>query len=154
LQLDVFMVSILSDGELSDTGVYTIALFIANVVIIPSKAITAIAAPIISQSWTKNNTQKIQNIYRKSSLNGLIAGIFLMICIWLSIDDLFRIMPNGERYDGGKYVVLILGLTKLFDMATSVNQHVIGYSKYFRFNFYAVLILAILNIFSNYIFIP
>ncbi len=63
-------------------------------------------------------------------------------------------MPNGERYAGGKYVVLILGIGKLFDLVTGANHIIIGYSPYFRFNFYAVVALAVLNVVFNLLLIP
>jgi O-antigen/teichoic acid export membrane protein len=42
----------------------------------------------------------------------------------------------------------------LVDLATSVNTDIIGFSKKYQFNFYALFILAILNIASNLYFIP
>ncbi len=54
----------------------------------------------------------------------------------------------------GKIVILILGIAKLFDMITSVNELIISYSKYFRFNLFALLVLAVLNVIANLIFIP
>jgi O-antigen/teichoic acid export membrane protein len=74
--------------------------------------------------------------------------------VWLSIDDLFKILPNEQELSKGKYVILFLGFSKLVDMATSVNDQIIAYSKYFRFNFYTVLILAVLNIICNITLIP
>lgn len=153
-RIDVFMVAFMAVDDLKDVAVYTIAMFIANIIAVPARAINHIASPIVAQSWKVNDLKSIKEIYSKSSIVLLTIGSFFFIGIWCSVDDLFTLMPKEEIYSQGKYVIFILGLGKLFDLATGSNEQIISYSKYFRFNFYAVLILAVVNIIANYIFIP
>ncbi len=153
-RIDVFMVALMADKNLKDVAIYTIAMFIANIIAVPARAIANIASPIIAESWKQNDIANIKDIYSKSSIVLLTVGLFFFIGIWCSIDDLFSLMPKEEVYSQGKWVIFILGLGKLFDLATGANEQIISYSKYFRFNFYAVLILAVINIIANYIFIP
>jgi len=151
-RIDLFMVATLLGWSYG--GVYSIVLIISQVIEIPKQAIASIINPIISEAWKKNDLAHIDELYKKSALNQLIAGIFIFIGIWLSIDDLFSLIPNGEDYRSGKMVILILGIAKLVDMAAGVNGIIITYSKYFRFNFYAILVLAVLNVVNNYLLIP
>lgn len=152
IKIDMMMVpALLGTSEL---GIYTIAFFMGTVIEIPRKMLAQISSPVISQAWAENNTQKIEQIYRESSLNQLIIGGAVFILIWASIDDIFRLIPNGEEYEQGKYVVLFIGLTRLVDMATGLNYEIIMQSKYFRFNFWTVSLLAGLIILSNLWFIP
>ncbi len=151
-RIDTFMVGSLLD--LDYTGIFTIALTIGAAIEIPKKAITGIATPIVSQAWKDNDIPQIEELYKKTSLVQFIIGSLLLVCIWSSIDDLFSILPNGEQYAVGKYVVLILGLAKVIDMVTGINNEIISYSKYFRFNFYAILCLAAFNIITNLLLIP
>lgn len=153
-RIDIFMLAILATNDLADVGVYSIAMFMANVITVPARAINNISAPVLAESWKTNDIDNIKSVYSKSSVVLLTLGLLFLIGIWSSIDDIFTLMPNGENYAIGKYVILILGIGKLFDLATGNNGQVIGYSKYFRFNFYAVLILAVINVISNFIFIP
>ncbi len=153
-RIDVFMIAMLAANDLKDVGVYSIALFMANVITVPARSINNISSPIIAESWKSKDIENIRSVYSKSSIVLLTLGLLFLIGIWSSIDDIFALMPNGEKFAIGKYVILILGIGKLFDLATGNNDQIIGYSKYFRFNFYAVLILAVLNVISNYIFIP
>lgn len=153
-QLDIFMVSILATGELAAVGVYYIALVISGIISLPLRALYPITAPILAEAFKEKKLLKVEEIYKKVALNLLITGCFLFSLIWLSIDDIFEIMPKGELYKGGKYVVLILGIAKIFDMITGMNDHIIAYSKFFRFNFYAVLFLGVINVVNNYFFIP
>lgn len=152
VKLDLFMVGTLMG--LTFTAVFSIAMFIADVLDVPRRAIEGISAPIVAQAWKENNLQEIKNIYQKSSLNQFLAGWFMLIGIWTCIDHLFAIMPNGAQYAEGKYVVLILGIGRLIDLVTGVNHIIISYSKYYKFNFYVILTLGVLNIIGNLIFIP
>ena len=151
-RIDTLMVAAMV--SISAGGVYAIVNVISEVINKPYKGINAIAAPIISKSWNNNDLDEIKKIYQKSSITLLVAGWFIFLGTWLSIDDLFLIMYKSEVMATGKYVILFLGLARLFDLATSVNSFIIIYSKKFRFNFYAILVLAILNIIFNLIFIP
>ena len=151
-RIDMFMVGSLIDLETA--GVYTIAMFVSTVVGVPMKSIYAIYAPVVADAWSKNDLQKIKADYQTTSLNLTILGALILTGIWASIDFFFLLIPNGVDYIAGKYVVLLLGITKLVDMSTSLNTHIIAYSKLYRFNLYISLVLAFLNIVFNLIFIP
>ena len=151
-KIDTLMVGGLIDVR--HAGIYTIAATLTEVIIKPSRAIFGIAGPIIAKSWEENDMEEIKMIYQKSSLNLLIVGIFIFLGVWLSIEALFSLMPNTEELLVGKYVILFLGMARLVDMATSVNNEILNYSKYFRFSLYAMLLLAVFNIICNLIFIP
>ena len=153
--IDTIMVGALIDFESS--AIYTIPNFISNAIDAPRKALSSIAAPLIAESWKKNDLPHIKMLYQKTSLNQLIVGVLLFLLAWSCIDDIYNLIPAGpkkETYEAGKYVVLILGLSKVLDMATGVNSEIIGYSRYFRFNFYAILILTVFAIISNWLLIP
>ncbi|MFN7116092.1 MAG: polysaccharide biosynthesis C-terminal domain-containing protein [Saprospiraceae bacterium] len=62
-------------------------------------------------------------------------------------------MANGEKYIPYKNIVFILGISSLLDMVTSINTHIIAYSRHFRFAFYVIIVLAGLNIIFNYLLI-
>lgn len=141
-------------ANLSCVGIYSISIFLAGIIEVPTRAIISIIQPIVAQAWKDLDLEHIQELYTKASLNLMIVGVLILAIIWASIDDLFSFMQNGELYRLGKYVFLFIGLTKLFDMATSINTPIIGFSEYFRFNFYAILVLAVFNIGANLLLIP
>jgi O-antigen/teichoic acid export membrane protein len=63
-------------------------------------------------------------------------------------------MPNGNFYEAGAYVVLLIGGTKLVDMIFGPSSEIIVLSKYYWFNIIVVSILAISGLILNYILIP
>ncbi|TVR84936.1 MAG: hypothetical protein EA409_00205 [Saprospirales bacterium] len=150
--MDSFMVGTLF--SLEGLAVFYIAFVITSVMNVPYLAINSISGPIIANAWHKDNRKEIMDLYSKSSLVLLTIGFGLFILIWTNIDSFYSIMPNGDLYVAGKSVILILGISRLLDLATGLNSAVIGYSKYYRYNFYFMGILAVANILLNLWLIP
>ncbi|QHT70487.1 oligosaccharide flippase family protein [Rhodocytophaga rosea] len=151
-KIDFLMLGAMVGPE--SVAIYTIAFFMGTIIEIPRRAIAQISTPILSQAWQRNDLPQIEDIYKRSALNQLIIGSLLFLGIWCNTDAVFNLIPNGEIYRAGKYVVLFIGLARLFDMATGVNGEIILQSRYFRFNLISVAILAILIVGTNFIFIP
>ena len=109
--------------------------------------------PIISQSWKTNDFTTLQKTYKQASINQQIIGSLLFCLLWINIDNIYNVLPKGSYYEAGKYVVLFIGGSKLLDMIFGINGEMIGFSKYYKFNFYATIILAFIAIASNLYFI-
>lgn len=152
MKLDVLMLAALLNQK--EVGVFTIAFFIGNVLEIPRKSIAQISQPIIAQAWNENNLALIQKMYAQSSRNALIVGSWFFLGIWLNIDSLFSFIPNNIVYQNGKYVVLLVAITRLIDMGMGLNNEIITQSKYYFFNFLSIIFLLFLVVVLNMIFIP
>lgn len=150
-QIDRVMVPTLTDLKQAD--IYAITLFIGNSIEIPVRTIIAVTSPIIAKAWYDKDHGTIRSLYSKASLNLFLIGLYLFLGIWLCLEDLFHITGKYEALMAGKWVVFMVGATKLFDLATSVNGQIIGYSKFYYFNLFAIVILGVSNAFLNYFFI-
>jgi O-antigen/teichoic acid export membrane protein len=139
---------------LAQTGIYTIAFFIATVIEIPKRSLVQSVIPFVSESNKNEDFKHLDLLYKKSSINQLIIGSLIFIGIWSNINNLFNLMPHGNIYSAGKWVVFYIGLSKLFDLATGVNAEIIGTSKYYKYNLVFMMMLGILAIITNVIFIP
>ncbi len=152
--IDKAMIPLLMSEQGSEAnGIFAILGYIGTAIDIPRRSLEKIMAPVVSSSIQNNDWENIKKLYWKSSINQLIAGCLLFLGIWLNLDSFFDIMPNGDSYRPWRIIVLTLGMSAIVDMATGINSHIIAYSKYFRFNFYLVLILSLLNVMFNYLFI-
>ena len=151
LKVDILMVGWLS--TLSAAGIYSVVAIISEVLDTPRKAIESITNPIVSSHLKTDNMDELEQLYRSSSLHLILAGMGLFLLISLNIDYLFALMPDGERFVPGKWVVVVLMLGTLYDLFTSINSAIIIYSRYYRWNFYATISFAILVVVSNYFFI-
>lgn len=152
--VDRTMITVLiPNSGLAETGIFSIVAYIGTTIDIPRKSLERITAPVVANAIEEQNWGHVADLYRRGSINLLIIGALLFLGIWLNIDSVFAIMSNGEKYAAAKDIVFILGISSLIDMTTSINTHIISYSRYFRFAFYVIIILAGLNILFNYLFI-
>lgn len=141
-------------GGLGSTAIFDIASRIALVISIPRNAIVMISAPIISEAYTRNDIAHIDTIYKKSSLNLFIIGSFLFLGIWTNIDAIFGIIPKSDIYSQGKWVVLMVGISRIVDMMTGLNTEILTNSKYYRYDIVFMLFFTILILFSSQFLIP
>ena len=132
------------------TGVYTIAFFIANVVEVPYRSLGAIARPIVAAAAKDEDWGEVTNIAKKVSLHQLLVSTTILLLIWINLDALFAIIPNGGEYKGGRWVVLILGLAKVVNSTMGISVDVLNYSKRFRMGLVFVLILSFGMVLMNY----
>jgi O-antigen/teichoic acid export membrane protein len=150
--IDTIMVGSMIDiGE--TTAIYSIGAVISNILIMPNQAVAGISNPIISNYWSTNNIKDLQTLYQKASVNLVAVGLLLFIGIWVSIDDVFSIMKNGETISAAKGVILYLGLARLFSMLCGINGMVLNLSPKYAYGTVSILFMAVLNIFTNYYFI-
>src|SRR5690606_40734310 len=66
-RIDSIMITTMIDAE--SNGTFAIALFIANVIAIPTDAIGQITSPILSQAFQDNNLAHIRMLYKRTSIN-------------------------------------------------------------------------------------
>ncbi len=151
-KVDAFMIS--SMIGLGSTGIYTISYFMTSIIEIPSRATLQISAPFVSESLEKNDIPRLKDLYVRYSSNQAIIGGLLLILLWANINSIFELMPNGDLYEAGKYVVLFVGLGKLIDVTTGINNLILIYSKYHRYLILFVLTLGIITVSGNLILIP
>ncbi len=150
-RVDVIMIGSMLSMEA--VGIYSILMFLTNVIEIPRRSISKIASPIISNAWEVSDVDEIEGIYKKSSINIMIAAIGVFLVIWFSLPVLDWLATGVDRFYVGRYVFLFLALGKLIDSLMSVNSEVIIYSKYYKANLYFVLFLGISNVILNYLLI-
>lgn len=148
--IDKIMINSMLD--ISSTGIYATAAFFGIVILIPSRSLLKIASAVIADAWKKNDTTIIKDIYYKSCINQFIIALLLFIGIWANIDNVFELITKD--FASGKYVIFFICLTNLIDMGTGANGIIISTSKYYYWQTYFIIFLAVLVIVFNYIFIP
>lgn len=151
-KLDIIMLGSLAG--LNEIGIYSTMLYLATIIEMPRRALMQISNPIIAEHIANDEIDKVASLYKKTSINQLIVGTILFLLIWFNIDALFDLMPKGEVFRNGKWVVFIVGVTKLYDLATGINSQILLNSKFYRFSLIAIFLLSILAIASNYLLIP
>jgi len=150
INIDSIMISTLVG--MNAAGIYATVFYFAYVITIPYRSMERITASVISEFWNKNNISGIFDIYKRSCVNQAVIALFLFIMIWCNEHNIFRFLP--PEFSNGRYVILFLGIGNFINMASGVNNSIIGTSNFYKFQTYVQIILIFLLILTNYIFIP
>ena len=151
-KLDIFMVS--AKMGLDFAGIYSIAFYMAAIIEIPSRSITSISSPIVSKALKEEDLESANLLYKKVSLHQLIAGSLIFVLVWVNIDNIFAVIPNGAVYSQGKWVVFFIGISKLIEVTLGFGGIMISYTRYFRWFFFFTLFMAAVTVVTNNMFIP
>ncbi|MUV03733.1 oligosaccharide flippase family protein [Flavobacterium rakeshii] len=127
-------------------GIFGNAVTIASAMQVPAVGLFALYAPIISDYLKSENFKDLHVKYKETARLLFFIGALLYSCIFLGIDDLFRLLPSYDKLSQMIPVICISGFSVLINMATGFNTEIITYSKYYRFNMIAILCLVGLNV--------
>lgn len=150
LEIDKFMIPQLK--HIAEVAYYSVGVYIASVIGIPSRAMQQIINPITAKALNKGDMAEVEDLYHKSSLNLLIVGGLLFLLINTNIADLYLIIDKPE-YTVGIYVVLMISVSELIKLALGTNGAILTNSKYYRILFYYSIAMAVCVIFLNRLFI-
>lgn len=152
LLMDFDKVMIPSYRNISDNALYSVAIFIATVIAVPSRAMLQIIYPITARLMNENKYRELNELYKKSAINLQVFGGLVLLGIFLNIKELYKLIP-GE-YSGGIAVVFIIGLTKFYDVILGNNNAIILNTKYYKSVLFFGLLLVFMMIGLNMILIP
>lgn len=150
LEVDRFMIN--QYIQIENVAYYTVAIFMATVIIVPSRAMHQITYPLTASLLHKEDMEGLRLLYRKSSQSLLTVAGLIYLLILLNLEDLYRLLP--ENYSGGFIVVLLIGGIKLFDSFLGINNAILYNSKYYRSLLLMGVLLAGLTILLNMWLIP
>ncbi len=139
---------------LSYTGIFAIATYIAVMVSIPYRSVTAITQPEMATAIKENDTPTIQRLLNQASTNLMLIGGFILLAIWINIDFIFLILPNGATYAVARQVVLLLGLGQLLVASFNIFLPTLSYSKFYALSLLNSLVLTIAALLLNNALIP
>ena len=139
---------------LDSTGIFAIATYIAVMVSIPNRSVSAIASPQLARTIKEQNREECSHLIRQVTRNMLLIGGFILLAIWINVDLIFHILPNGADYLSAKYVVLILGLSQLILGTFTICLNTLNYSRFYAFSLLFSIVLTGSSIFLNYLLIP
>ena len=137
-----------------ENGIYSTVFSVVQLISIPSMGLYNISAPIISKHFADDTIKELDVYYKKTSLSLFFLGLVLFSCIAVGYPYLTDFMPkSGKLLLEAQPLVWVIGFALLFELATGFNSHIISMSKYYRFNIYVMLFLAILTTSLNFYFI-
>ena len=150
LEIDRFMIN--QFIQIENVAYYTVAIFIASVIAVPSRAMHQITYPLTAEILNKKDLVALKELYQKSSLTLFIIAGLVFVLIILNLNDLFMLVP--ETYRGGFYIVGLIGLAKVFDALLGNNNAILFNSDYYRALLIMGAFLAVCAVLLNIWLIP
>jgi O-antigen/teichoic acid export membrane protein len=151
-KLDSLMVTALIGFEAN--AIYTTAFYMATVIEIPRRALSQANSTLMARAFEQQALPEVSALYTKTSINQFIIGALLLIGVWANLHNIYQLMPNGELYQTGFTVVLIIGAAKLLDMTFGPNSELLVMSQFYWLNTLAIMTMAIIGVTLNYLLIP
>lgn len=145
---------ITAEMGLSYTGIYAIATYMAMMVSIPYRSLTAIASPQLSMAIKQDDRAETGTLLAQVGGNLLLVGGLLLAAVWVNIDLIFAILPNGATYAVARRTVLLLGVGQLFVATFQFVVTALSYSRYYPFSLLFSFVLTVLALLLNNLFIP
>ena len=146
LEIDKFMIPQLK--QIAEVAYYSVGVYIASVIGIPSRAMQQIINPLTAKELNENNLKEVANLYQKSSITLLIAGGLLFLLINVNVKDLY-VLINKPEYSVGVLIVLMISVSELYKLALGTNGAILSNSKYYRVYFYLSIAMALSVIILN-----
>lgn len=150
MHVDVIMVSALID--LTASGIYAIAVFIAAIVRVPGRLINQISGPLVARHFQDGDMESIRKLYRQSAVSQFIIGAGITLLLMVNYHTINLYLQEGYR--NMFFILLWLCIGNILDMMTGINGVIITNSRYYRFDLYANVFLVVLTIVTNFLLIP
>ena len=150
LEIDKFMIG--QYIQIEKVAFYGVAIYIATVVGVPARSMHQITNPITAVFLNNKDTNGLQVLYKKSSLNLFIISGFIFLLIVLNINELYTLIP--PEFSNGLIVVFLVSIAKLSDNLIGNNNAILFNSDYYRIVLLLGVLLAITAILLNMMLIP
>lgn len=147
-KIDLFFVGKYTD--LSNIAFYTTASYFVLFLMVPYNSVLAISFPEIVKLYTLREKERLSIMIKSNAMFGLILSIYCFLIIWLNIDFIYTLIPNGELYEKGKYVFLILATGKLIDISIGSLGQLIVASQWYNYTLLFSIITSVIGIVSGY----
>lgn len=145
----LLIASVLKEG-LAAVAVYSLAQNIGSLIQAPQRGIISSSIAALSQAWKDKDMERIQRIYKQSSINQLIFSVAMFALIWLNFTDGFFTFKMQKSYLDARWIFFFIGLYRIVDMGSGVNSQIIATSIRWRFEFFTGILLLLITLPLNY----
>ncbi|MFC5284578.1 lipopolysaccharide biosynthesis protein [Pedobacter alpinus] len=149
--IDVILLKVYTTEQ--NVGYYYTMFAIAMVISLPAKALNTTSYQIIADAWKTDDLQKINKIYKKTSLVQFIIGCLLLIGLIANWQNILVMLKKPE-YVNYYSVFVVVAIGFLFDITGGLNGAIISFSKKYKLVMYILVSAAALCAFLNVLFIP
>ena len=134
-------------------GVYSIAFFIGSFVDGIRRPVSQALSPQFANLWNENNKEAISKMYGRTSRVLMAVALTSFVVIVPNLDFIFSLIPDPERFEGAKSVVVLILLSRVIDYSFGSNGEMLSNGPYFKWNLIAISALVALLVSLNFVLI-
>lgn len=138
--------------QIDNVAYYSVAIFMATAIAVPSRAMHQITYPLTAEILNNKDFKALNKLYQKSALTLFVISGLLFILIMMNLDDLYTLLDPA--YSQGFLVVFLIGFTKVYDAMLGNNNAILYNSDYYQALLFMGVLVAIIAILLNLWLIP
>lgn len=135
-------------------GVYRIAMYMGIISEIPSRSLFAIAQPIAAEAIKNNDTSALEKLLKSVSINLMVISSAVFLLLYINVDNIFALIPNGDKYESGKWVMVFIALAGVINITFTFSLNILQLSKHYMYYLPFLVFLSALGILGNKLLIP
>jgi O-antigen/teichoic acid export membrane protein len=149
--MDQIMIGALLGDGLRHVAHYAVAFYFGSVIAAPGRALYQAALPMLAEAWKRKDMVALQQLYRRSALVQILIGGFLFLLMWMSLDDLFHLLPM--EYSRGTEVAWIIGLAYVINTSVGLNTGILSMSRSYKLDAWSSIAMIGVNAVANFFLI-
>lgn len=146
----IVIASVLEDG-IDKAGIFGLATLMTSIIQAPQRSVISASIPHLSRAWKEKNTELLQRVYQRSSINLLIFSCGIFILIALNYTEAILALDLKPSYLDGYPAFLLLGITTVIELGTGINAQIMVTSNYWRFELISGCVLLCLMLPLTYV---
>jgi O-antigen/teichoic acid export membrane protein len=151
-RVDSFMIAGMLGLE--SLGIYRIAMYMGIISEIPSRSLFAIAQPVAAEAIKNNDTEALSKLLKQVSINLMLISSAIFLLLYVNVDNIFELVPNGQRYESGKWVMVFIALAGVINITFTFSLNILQLSKHYMYYLPFLLLLSLCGILGNKLLIP
>ena len=131
---------------LESLGIYRIAMYMGIISEIPSRSLFAIAQPVAAEAIKNNDTEALSKLLKQVSINLMLISSAIFLLLYVNVDNIFELVPNGQRYESGKWVMVFIALAGVINITFTFSLNILQLSKHYMYYLPFLLLLSLCGI--------
>jgi len=138
--------------SIENISYYNVAVFVATVIAIPARGMAQIVHPLTAGFFNAGNLDKVENLYKRSSLNlSIVAGLLLLLII-CNVKEFYMFLP--PEFAVAIPVVFLISIVKYSENLLGSNNAILYNTNLYQWTLWLGLVFAIMAILLNLWLIP
>ena len=150
--LDLDKIMIEDFMPISNVAIYSICIYMASVIEVPTRAILQITNPLTAQLLAKNDIKALSNLNKKTSLTTVIVTVLIGALVICNVHSMFAMVP--KQYVLYIEIVLLISFVKLFDASLGITNSILFNSDSYKWILVFGVGVLVLAYFLNTFLIP